>query len=776
MIFLLIFSVGTQSVKAASDETDILNQAPDGVPVGDYFSILNPTTTSNNNPFKHNAATIDSSNKNIVVLAKGNTGPPLTADSGYTYSSSPIQGAAWSDMNKDNYIDITKNQKVSVWLYFGGAADSAIKNGEGMSFVLQNDSRKNSSNQSLAMGAGLQGLGVLGWDQSSLTYTNVLGTNIINSGSAKLPSVSDVKSTAVQNSVSINFDTDRNDTMSATNLAKNGPIKLMTNKASIVNGTYYYTLSGFDTLDTGDPYGRKISTSYPGYSDLIAQRPLENFALRQGNNGGTGFGTISMTYPGNSYTYQLGKMTISNGDYSYFSSKEQSMATVQAYSQAASLTDGKYTSPDTGKSMNVYWHHVTFTWNPARDSSGNPTADGMPVSGGTPASISYDFNDKMLDGSTNTTSPSEYKRVSATIPVDPSQFGLTNGNTKVFWGLTGANSNDDGVFSKMAIFESIPALATAQVTSKIIDLDLNNQVITDDDETTTVPNRTVMNKDRLQFNYNLKFDEDSSRQNWSDILAEINLPVSDVDFTSPGTITYHTNAGSADDKTETQSIPLDWMTDDPTELQHKLAYSLGTYTDTNNPNNYTSAETNFVGTANNPTASAVTVDPELARFSGNAIETTSSPKFIIDNKDGVNGKSLKLEVSNNLAFQDVNYKATQAYIKRKNTAFTLNVTSQQSPWILQASTDGLFLNGTTRFNGNIVYRKDATSDDLTLGSNLQTIASDGNSYEEAYTTELAKDWTSETGLLLVPTATDNQAGTYTGTLKWDLINAPGSDQ
>ncbi|WP_119325507.1 hypothetical protein [Companilactobacillus musae] len=765
LLTIIVFLSTLTPVKAVADDSDALKQAPDGLPVSNYFSILNPLRPSvadTNYPFMHNSAKIDPDNKNIVILAKGNVNDedPDSKDGAY--------GAAWSDMNKNNYIDITKHQTVSVWLYFGsGDYGGSNINGEGMALVLQNDPRKNTNNQSQALGAGYQGLGSLGYDRSTLNYSNQLWGLSNTISNPQTPTPDYVARTAIQNSVSLDFNAERNDTISGSGLSKNGPIELYKtpityNFTGSAYGIQEYTLNGFDTVDTSDPYGRKISKDYPGYNDLIAQRPLLDYALRQGNSGGNGFGSISMTYPGNSLTYQLGDLLTTAGNYSYFTNKK-AMSTVQAYTKSASLINGS----DNNR-KDIYWHHVTFTWNPAQDINGNPTKDGLPVSGGTPASITYHFNDKMPDGSTNIGN-TFYQKVDDTIPVDPSQFDLTNGNTKVYWGVTGANSNDSNVHSKLAIFESIPALATAKVSSKIIDHSLNDQFITDNNS--TVPERRVFNNDKLTFDYALNFDNESSHQNWKNIISKINLPNNDIRFDT-ATITYHTDSGQNDDKTEVESIPLNWDKETTNEIKHDLIHSLGTFNDVNTPNNYTSANIDFNGTAINTAASMITVNPEPAVFTGsNAIETTSSPQFYIENNSG-NNKLLQLEVSKDLDFQNINYQTDSKLVTRKSP-FILNVTSLQSPWILQVSSNGLFLNNTAdKFNGNLVYKENESSDPLSISNNLKTIAQDQKSYENMTTDYLARDWTSEDGILLQPTSPHNKVGKYTGTMNWEVVNAP----
>lgn len=53
-------------------------------------------------------------------------------------------GAIWSNIDEANYIDVSRDQTMSMWLYFGRPVNSARPKevGDGMAFVLQNDDRK----------------------------------------------------------------------------------------------------------------------------------------------------------------------------------------------------------------------------------------------------------------------------------------------------------------------------------------------------------------------------------------------------------------------------------------------------------------------------------------------------------------------------------------------------------------------------------------------------------------------------------------------------------
>ena len=142
----------TAQVVFADTDSDAINNAPVGLDISKYFDVGNfekTSTEDDNYSYQTNSATIynnssDSSDKhNGRVLDMAKSGDEKSV------------GAAWSKIGSgsDNYIDINKKQTVSVWLYFGSGEDTdPLSNGEGMSLVLQNDSRGTS-----AMGAGFDG-------------------------------------------------------------------------------------------------------------------------------------------------------------------------------------------------------------------------------------------------------------------------------------------------------------------------------------------------------------------------------------------------------------------------------------------------------------------------------------------------------------------------------------------------------------------------------------------------------------------------------------------
>ncbi|WP_338216163.1 lectin-like domain-containing protein [Companilactobacillus muriivasis] len=157
-------------------------------------------------------------------------------------------GAIWSNIDDKNYIDISQDQTMSMWLYFGKPIDkSRPRNvGDGMAFVLQNDIRgKNAISTFDGKPAPGETLGVWGAD-----FDN----------SNRETKEEDIAKTSIQNSYAIEFDT----------------------FADILN-KYGDVMSGegvaFDLGIPIDPYDNKrfqhIGMNYPNYSSTY-KRHLVN--------------------------------------------------------------------------------------------------------------------------------------------------------------------------------------------------------------------------------------------------------------------------------------------------------------------------------------------------------------------------------------------------------------------------------------------------------------------------------------------------------------------
>lgn len=554
LLFFLSLTTTTTTTLAdsATEDQEAINSAPTGLDIHKFFKISPPLNNDIHDPFTDNDAQTTKDGK-VLDLATG----------------SGSYGAAWSDTSAGNYIDIRKDQTVSAWLYFGAATNNELLNGQGMALVLQNDPRGYN-----AMGAGYQGLGVYGYDKATTSYY------YFTEGSPTVATPDYIASTAVKNSMALEFDSQINDALSSRDEA---PIQLNYESGVIFPGigTYYYTLNGYDTKDTANKF--PIPSTYPNNSKFGASG---------------GYGHIAVTYPGLATSYALLPIGVSNQSNSAWKGFTSAASIIHSGAKSAQLVDaGTDDNP-------IYWHHVTFTWKHASD--------------GKPAQIKYAFNDKYLDGTINNDSSNlgGYPRVDQTVDVDHNIFGDIKDN-KLYWGFTGANGKSSGIYSKLVVFESIPALVHADAKASITDNTLG-KVITDDST-----DKNIAHGDKLTINYNVNYDTENSRVDWNKIAAEIDLPTNiNYDSDSNGNIATINYKNSLNGNTKTEYISGTNL--NAQSLKFNLAENLGKISDTA----YTSADISINGIADNTTDHDIDVPEEPAKFSGeNQISTTSTPNF-----------------------------------------------------------------------------------------------------------------------------------------------------
>lgn len=211
------------TVYAATKES--ATEAADKAPVGlNLVNIKDPTKTIfDNGNLLGNTATLYERNeiKDVVILNQDEK------------TDTSKLGAVWSTNN--NFVDMTKKQTMSMWMYFGNKKFNGA--GDGMAFVLQNDPRgvdavavKKDNTPS-----GGETLGVWGSDDDQTGVTN--------------PATK-----AVQNSWALEFDTQPNQSTSYDYLSMG--------------------MRGFDLGVDGD-YGH-IASGYPGESSTYTEAFVSN--------------------------------------------------------------------------------------------------------------------------------------------------------------------------------------------------------------------------------------------------------------------------------------------------------------------------------------------------------------------------------------------------------------------------------------------------------------------------------------------------------------------
>ncbi|WP_338231273.1 hypothetical protein [Companilactobacillus muriivasis] len=181
--FLFVFSflliVGlfwgqTTTVKAYYD-SDAMKYTPSGLELN---NLINPTSSlfvNGKNNGKYVPTIISDNNGNYSILKlNGSTADSVTS--------------VWSNLDADNYIDVTKKQDLSFWIYLGDSSTNV----DGMAFVLQNDSR---------------GTDAISSDGSGIVGGQTLGVWGINSNTNK--TADSIANSAIKNSWALEFDDHR---------------------------------------------------------------------------------------------------------------------------------------------------------------------------------------------------------------------------------------------------------------------------------------------------------------------------------------------------------------------------------------------------------------------------------------------------------------------------------------------------------------------------------------------------------------------------------------
>ncbi|MFC6322631.1 hypothetical protein [Companilactobacillus baiquanensis] len=795
-IFSTLIINNNSAFAALTSSTDlaVLKDAPTGLAVSSYMSNAKPVSPDGitGYPYTTNSAQIvdhsgsNTPDGNVISLANGNG----------TY------GSIWST---DQTFDINKPQTISAWLYFGSGEGSEDVNSEGIAFVLQNDKRGVA-----ALGAGLDGMGVYGFDNSTMLVFNSYAKNI-----------SYVAGSAIQNSVALEFDTARNNFFGD----NNKPIGLSSLGIPLLGDLY--SQNGFDTSLGSKP---SSSIGIPGN-------------LTYGTGGG--FGSIAVTYPSFAGTYYQLPISDMKGASTRYPGFDNGTVMVHSNPTAANLINENKPSGDP-----VYWHHVTIDWTPA---------DGSNM-----AKLTYTYNDISEEGLENTSS----KKKIVTNDIDTSKLNTTSG--KVRWGFTGANGNTDSAATKLVALDSTPESPYSDASASITDKTLNKTISNDATDNTVadgdklsldynlsyirgddpiqaiaakikIPDNVTVTpdangniatityadgKDPVQISSDDLIDEslqytlakDLSDTNSSakisiaatannDTSSDINVKQAAASFTGSNSIALTSSPAFTILAKKDYSLNLSTNSSTDYNLLYKNDNSTWNsdlnlnYSD-NAPSDLASSDIIFnIEVGGHTYTSAQDIDLKggfpastnidflkVIEGSGDDIwdifPLNSTKEVKVTAVDRTNGmvsntltynvtvqpnKSLALKVSDNLAFQDIHFGNRSTYLKRKSD-FDLSVTSLREPWQLSVTSNGLY-DSNNDLNGNmtLVYRQNDTSDYSPISSTPLVVETNNNSYTTSTTDNISEDWEPDTGLLLKQLEI-SPAGTYTGTLKWTIAD------
>ncbi|WP_428958587.1 WxL domain-containing protein [Levilactobacillus brevis] len=784
---------GVKTAQAAyTDDNDAKNALatmPKGLPLSDYFA---PGQYYDATGVGFTPEIRDSANSS----SSGTQAMQLTADS-YNGGAS-----VWS---KDGFkFNLYKDQKASMWLYFGNGTTRTV--GDGMAFVLQN----NSSGGTGTYSDKGQSLGVWGKDVS----TDSNGTKTQKT----------IADSAIPKSWALEFDT-------FVNSAK-------------PNGTDF-------VLPSPNPDGiTKISGNIGALGPLSAPNTDANNKLKVANNNiadaANGYDAnagnvssyphIASNYPGEPSTYTLNSLgSVYIGGYKALFSGTPTDTQQLTYNWATLNHEGVLSYPNTGhggKLSNGKWHHLSIDYKKATS-----TNDGV---------MTYTYDDKDPDTGAKQTNGTDYgaleeNKMSQQVNITPSKLGASEANPTVWWGFTGST----GMASEnnLVAFEQIPNLANINSSGTMTDTTTNKDV---------TDNATIQGNDHVKVNYNVSYESGTSA--WENIKSKIAVPQNITYKTAK--ITYTKKSGA----TETVTLDPSDLSQNGIDLQ--LDHNLNNESDSD----YVSADITLTGVAKNPSAQT-TIAATTGSFTGTqAIASVDIPSFTIapstlnlqldqskvtasgdsdvqltgkitstatlDSNDklilhpSINGNDLatsKLSttdkpgiftvsvpvkqlssgentfevyatdstgdssntgtvtitlgslsfgtVSDSAAFKDTTLDGSQQ-TAGTNGDWNLNVQDTRavgSQWTLSAKISQPFKVNDQALKGSLMYKTANGTEAITADNT--PIVTHTKTASDSSTTNVAGSWNTDSGLLL-DVGSSNTAGTYSGQLTWTLQDAP----
>lgn len=720
----------TTSMKEASDG---LSSAPDNLGLGDGLFV--PGDFSGYNGAKNFAMLESKGNR-----PEGTTSDPMAAIRMTTYINQ--QGAMWSNVDKGNYVDISKNQTLSLWMYFGPQThtNSGDGFGDGMALVLQNsaDGIKAFSHDGTTISNG-ETMGVWGIDKGNTTAT-------VDA------------STAIPNSLAVEFDTDSNNSktqgngfdegISGQHIAWGYPGDPSTYTPSqyrpfLSLGTNYYAKmnhQGTQSADLHDGYWHHVTVHWDPAADALTY-----YFNDKSVDGTPQTGT---------------KTTIPN--------------------VSANEFGGKANEP-----THLRWGVVATTQHiPMQTTGGNYEAN-LVAFESIPSSVEGEVNTDIDDLTQNKT--------------------IKDSSTD-----TNVNSGDNLAFNYNLQYDSglnewSNDVATIKLPSNITYTPDANGAIgyvtyPDDGDAATEPITTAEYKDGI-VTHTLKQALSSTKPTKAkitingtanDVSTNTKVAAAHANFKSTNLILDANTPEFTIKKAKPISLSLDQsnITVDAgksTKITGSVFYADGTrvtnsnvnvhatlngtaldtfaLSDSTNLNNAVSGELSFNIAADKLTQPTNTLKVYVEDTDGN-VSTTST--VIITKKGG-----LKLTVDPDYSFGNLNQTTATKLITRKKKWNIVVDDSREdsttSPWNLEVGTNGLY-NGTNKFNGNVIFKNTAGTE-TSLSDSLFSIAQGYKKQIGDQMTDVSGAWNDSDGLMLKSNG-ESIAGKYTATLDWTLADTP----
>ncbi|KRK64733.1 extracellular protein [Companilactobacillus tucceti DSM 20183] len=664
-------------------------------------------------------------------------------------------GSIWSNIDQSNFLDISKDQTMSMWLYFGRPInpDNPKEVGDGMAFVLQN-AQDDPTNIQNPLG-GIRAISRFKGNPAPGQTLGVWGADMDNDKSNYVKPYG-ILPTAIQNSFAIEFDTFLN----------------VLNKYQDISGegvSFDYRFPRF-----GKPInGQHINMDYPDGTEadksFDSDGPETYMPFSSSDVGGT------KNYYMMNHNNLVDGLSLTDSKWHHMTVKfNHSTSTLSYTFDDKDNTTGTSIPNPISKSIKLDMSHFKLSGNKLRwgftGSTGKYMENNLIVFESIPSFVSADSNTKIKDNTKNKVLTSTDKHVDS------------GDDLSFIYDLNYKNGSKDwsDILAKMNLPEQVTftsgTIHYEDGSSEVIPLKeySNNQV------------KHLLGKS-LSNNMNHAQIELHTTVNMVD--SQTKVPSTHVKFESDNFIIDDDNQDFIIDIPEMMIsarslVNIDDSSMDQIPDQIPINGDVW-YTNGNSivPSNVTlhanmgSYNNEFQLTKYNGTKATFDFDiPKTELIKGQNILTV----YATDNVGRQTGKvQIVFTVAGNLEFgnfdrmvffENVKQNQSDVFIKRQN-GWHMEIIDGRSigrSWTLQAkATDLIDETNGHKFNGNIVYRcADGFVHSL---SNYQSIFSNTKNIEDTQKIDVASKWTDDSGILL-QSGKSNSPGAYTGTIFWSLVD------
>lgn len=733
-----------------SDLEHALQSAPRGLDIAD------PT-------FLQGVFTMKNSDKNMnsskVILRHPNDISDKTGILRVTHGFNQL-GSIWSNVDESNFLDVSQDQSMSMWLYFGRPINSESPGevGDGMAFVLQNAKPDSST---LNPFGGINAISRFEGNPAPGETLGVWGADFKN-GPSSLPMFDiPINLTAIQNSFAIEFDTFLNKLQKANDISGEGVS---------FDGDIMFARKTIQNIK-----GQHISMGYP--DGTVNQFPDDDFNsddtyVRADSNGVGGFKTFFKM----NHKNLKDNVNLTDANWHHLTVKFEHATSTLSYAFNDKNLDGTPNDTSIRGSQKLDMNHFHLDGNKRlmwgfTGSTGKYMENNLIVFESIPSFVNADSSVSLVDTTKGNTIPGKDDKVNIGDDLD-FVYDLDYKNGSKAWNKIFATMQlpSEVTFKSGSIqYEDDPDHLEDIPISEMHDGKVEHEIL----------------KDLSNDNHNAKIVLHTTVNNQTE---PVNVSEQHAHFASDNFI--------VDDNTPkfTVSIPTMLLTTDPKGTINYSSMNAvpdlvpikGTVKYSNNSSIDPSKVTLHYKVNNNPissfnlsggTSSVAQFDFDVLKsqllIGSNAVKIFATD----DNGQSTAQSTINMfiggglefgHVSDNVSFEPVNVGYSGQVIPRQEGWQVEVVDGRGSgrSWTLQAKASELIDNKTKKeLKGGIVYRN-VSGHDLPL--NEETSIYQNTKYSTGkQTIDITKDWTSNLGLFLKLTD-HNTGGKYVGKITWTL--------